>query len=223
VNKIKPLLVVAVDGPSAAGKGTLARRIAARFNLAYLDTGLLYRGVGVAMLRAGLALDDAAAAEITAKSLKSEDLYDPQLRDEDAASAASRIAVLAPVRNALLEFQRRFAAEPPPGPQGPAAGAALDGRDIGTVVCPEAPVKLFVTASQEARAERRHRELLSRYGASIYARVLEEMKERDERDRTRAVSPLAAAPDALVIDTTTLTPDAAFQVAVDHINRLWRG
>jgi cytidylate kinase len=217
------LLVIAVDGPSAAGKGTLAKRIAGRFNLAYLDTGLLYRGVGAALLRDGQSPDHPEAAEKAAKSLKSEDLSDPRLRGEDAASAASRVAAYPGVRNALLGFQRGFAAHPPNGPQGPSAGAVLDGRDIGTVVCPEAPVKLFVTASLEARAERRHRELLSRYGTSIYARGLEEMKERDERDRTRAVAPLAAAPDALVIDTTTLSPDAAFQVAVDHINRLWRG
>jgi cytidylate kinase len=217
------LLVIAVDGPSAAGKGTLAKRIANSFNLAYLDTGLLYRGVGAALLRQKRSPEDPQAAENAAKSLKSEDLSDPELRSEFISQAASRVAAYPGVRNALLGFQRGFAAYPPAGPKGRAAGAVLDGRDIGTVVCPEAPVKFFVTASLEARAERRHRELLSRYGTSIYARVLEEMKERDERDRTRAVAPLAAAPDALVIDTTTLTPDVAFQVAVDHINRLWRG
>jgi CMP/dCMP kinase len=217
------LLVIAVDGPSAAGKGTLAKRIANRFNLAYLDTGLLYRGVGAALLRQKLSPDDPEAAEKAAKALKSDDLSDPELRNEFMSQAASRVAAYPGVRNALLGFQRGFAAHPPAGPKGRAAGAVLDGRDIGTIVCPTAPVKLFVTASLEARAERRHRELLSRYGTSIYSRVLEEMKERDERDRTRAVAPLAAAPDALVIDTTTLTPDAAFQVAVDHINRLWRG
>jgi cytidylate kinase len=217
------LLVIAVDGPSAAGKGTLAKRIANSLNLAYLDTGLLYRGVGAALLRDGQSPDQPQVAENAAKSLKPEDLSNPRLRDEDAASAASRVAALPGVRTALLGFQRQFAAAPPDGPRGPAAGAVLDGRDIGTIVCPDAPVKLFVTASLEARAERRHRELMSRYGTSIYSRVLEEMKERDERDRTRAVAPLAAAPDALVIDTTTLSPDAAFQVAVDHINRLWRG
>jgi len=217
------LLVIAVDGPSAAGKGTLAKRIANSFNLAYLDTGLLYRGVGAALLRQKQSPDDPEAAEKAAKALKSEDLSDPELRQEFASQAASRVAAYPGVRAALLGFQRGFAAYPPAGPKGRAAGAVLDGRDIGTVVCPEAPVKLFVTASLEARAERRHRELLSRYGTSIYSRVLEEMKERDERDRNRAVAPLAAAPDALVIDTTTLTPDAAFQVAVDHINRLWRG
>jgi len=217
------LLVIAVDGPSAAGKGTLAKRIANRFNLAYLDTGLLYRGVGAALLRQKQSPEDAESAEKAAKALKSEDLSDPELRNEFVSQTASRVAAYPGVRTALLGFQRGFAAHPPPGAKGRAAGAVLDGRDIGTVVCPEAPVKFFVTASLEARAERRHRELLSRYGTSIYSRVLEEMKERDERDRTRAVAPLAAAPDALVIDTTTLSPDAAFQVAVDHINRLWRG
>ncbi len=222
-SEVRRLLVIAVDGPSAAGKGTLAKRIANSLNLAYLDTGLLYRGVGAALLRTGQSPDQPENAEKAAKSLKPTDLSDPRLREEDASSAASRVAAIPGVRTALLGFQRNFAADPPPGPKGAVAGAVLDGRDIGTVVCPDANVKLFVTASLEARAERRHRELLSRYGTSIYSRVLEEMKERDERDRTRAVAPLAAAPDALVIDTTTLSPDAAFQVAVDHINRLWRG
>src|SRR5262245_56590662 len=171
------LLVIAVDGPSAAGKGTLAKRIAGHFNLAYLDTGLLYRGVGAALLRKKESPEDAQAAEKAAKALKSEDLADPELRSEFMSQAASRVAAYPGVRNALLGFSRGVAAYPPAGAKGWTSGAVLDGRDIGTVVCPEAPVKFFVTASLEARAERRHRELLSRYGTSIYARVLEEMKE----------------------------------------------
>jgi cytidylate kinase len=133
------------------------------------------------------------------------------------------VAALPTVRAALLGLQRRFAAVPPPGPDGQVRGAVLDGRDIGTVVCPDAPVKLFVTASLEARAQRRHRELLARNGKSIYARVLQDMKERDERDATRNVAPLTPAPDALVLDTTALNAEAALAVAVTFVGRRWRG
>ena len=132
------------------------------------------------------------------------------------------MAAIPAVRAALLGLQRRFATDPPPGPDGRIKGAVLDGRDIGTVVCPEAPIKLFVTASLEARAARRHRELLARSGESIYARVLQDMKERDDRDAKRAVAPLIPAPDALVLDTTGLDAAAALAVAVAHISRRWR-
>ncbi|MGH6931161.1 MAG: (d)CMP kinase [Dongiaceae bacterium] len=217
------LLIVAVDGPSAAGKGTLARAIALHYDLAYLDTGLLYRAVGARLLRAGRDPGDPAAAIEAAQHIDFAELSRKNLRDDAVAQAASRVAVNAGVRKALLGIQRNFAADPPAGPQGSVLGAVIDGRDIGTVVCPEAPVKFFVTASLEARARRRHQELIERYGKSIYARVLQDMRERDERDRNRAVSPLTPAADALVIDTTALTPEAMFAIALDHIKRCWQG
>jgi CMP/dCMP kinase len=215
-------LVVAVDGPSAAGKGTLARGIARHFGLAFLDTGLLYRAVGARLLKAGQEPTDAGAAEVAARAIDFADLEAPELRDDRVAQAASKVAAIPAVRAALLELQRRFAANPPPGPDGRVNGAVLDGRDIGTVVCPDAPVKLFVTASLEARAQRRHQELLARGSKSIYARVLEDMTERDERDSRRAVAPLTPAPDAMVLDTTALDVEAALAAAIAFVSRRWR-
>lgn len=206
-------LIIAIDGPAAAGKGTLARRIAAQLNLAYLDTGLIYRAVGMKALREGL------APETAAQMLGPEDLKAPNLRTEQAGQEASKVSAIPAVRSELLEFQRKFAANPPP----PARGAVLDGRDIGTVVCPRADVKIFVTASAEARAERRHKELLERGESSIYARVLEEMRERDERDSNRSVAPLVPADDAVVLDTTQLDADAAFAAALAVISERTRG
>ncbi|MFA6021951.1 MAG: d(CMP) kinase [Rhodospirillales bacterium] len=205
--------IIAIDGPAAAGKGTLARRIAAQLNLAYLDTGLIYRAVGMKALREGL------APETAAQMLGPEDLEAPNLRSEQAGQEASKVSAIPAVRSELLEFQRKFAATPPP----PAKGAVLDGRDIGTVVCPQADVKIFVTASAEARALRRHKELLERKESSIYPRVLEEMRERDERDSKRSVAPLVPAPDAVVLDTTLLDADAAFAAALAIISDRTRG
>lgn len=216
-------LTIAVDGPSAAGKGTLARGLADHFGLAFLDTGLLYRAVAARLLAAGRHPGDVQAAEAAAQALQFDELDAPGLRDDAVAQWASKVAALPPVREALLGLQRRFAAAPPPGPDGRVRGAVLDGRDIGTVVCPDAQVKLFVTASLEARAQRRHRELLARNGKSIYARVLQDMKERDERDATRNVAPLTPAPDALVLDTTALNAEAALAAAVNFVGRRWRG
>jgi len=212
-------LVVAVDGPSAAGKGTLARRIAEHFNLAFLDTGLIYRAVGARLLRAGRDPGDEAAAVAAAREVGLDELDAPELRADAVAQAASRVAAIPAVRAALLAVQRRFAADPPAGPRGPAAGAVLDGRDIGTVVCPDAAVKLFVTASLETRAERRHKELLGQGRQSIYARVLQDMSERDARDSGRAVAPLTPARDAVIVDSTALDKDAAFAVAARHVAR----
>ena len=219
----QPLLVVAVDGPSAAGKGTLGRGIARHFGLAFLDTGLLYRAVGARLLAAGQDPSDPRAAEAAAKALQFSELDAPGLRDDRVAQAASKVAAIPGVRQALLSLQRQFAANPPPGPDGQVRGAVLDGRDIGTVVCPDATVKLFVTASLEARACRRHQELLARNGESIYARVLQDMKERDARDSSRPVAPLTPAPDAMVLDTTALNSEAALAVAVSFVSRRWRG
>jgi cytidylate kinase len=207
--------VIAVDGPSAAGKGTLARRLAAHYGFAFLDTGLLYRAVGLRLLRAGQDPADAAAAAAAAALVTPAELGDPALRGEDVAQAASKVAAIPAVRQVLLRLQREFAAHPPVLAGGkPAAGIVIDGRDIGTVVCPAADVKIFVTASPEERARRRHKELLDRGENAIYARVLQDMKDRDSRDSGRAVSPLVPAADALVIDSTALDADAAFAAAV---------
>ncbi len=207
-------MIIAIDGPAAAGKGTLARRLADHFGLALLDTGLLYRAVGMNLVRNGHNPDDAKAAEATAKALKPEDLEAGDLRDDAAADAASRVSAFPGVRKALLAFQRGFAANPPAG----AKGAVLDGRDIGTVVFPSADVKLFVTASVEVRAERRYKELRERGLDAIHGRVLADMKERDARDQDRAVSPLVPAEDAYQLDTSDWDADQAFAAALDFIN-----
>jgi cytidylate kinase len=207
-------VIVAVDGPAAAGKGTLARRIAAHFGLAYLDTGLLYRAVGFELVRQGTDPADAAAAAQAARALRAADLDDDRLRGEAAAAAASITAAMPAVRAALLEFQRAFAAHPPAG----AKGAVIDGRDIGTVVCPGAAVKFFITATTQVRAERRLRELQTRGEDAIYARVLADMQARDARDSQRDIAPLVAAEDAYVLDTSALDADAVFVRAIDHMN-----
>ncbi len=207
-------MIVAIDGPSASGKGTLARHLAEALDFAYLDTGMLYRAVGAAVLAAGADPGEAAAAVEAARRLEISDLERPGLRGEAVAQAASMVAVMPDVRGALLGLQRRFAAAPPEGK----AGAVLDGRDIGTVVCPEAEVKIFVTASLERRARRRHKELLERGEASIYARVVQEMRARDRRDSERAVAPLRPAPDAIVLDTSALDAGEAFRAALEIVD-----
>ena len=206
-------MIIAIDGPAGSGKGTLAKRLAAHFGFAHLDTGLIYRAVGWAMLRAGLDPEDTAAAERAAKTLDPAQFADPALRADEAASAASKVSAIPAVRAALLDFQRRFAAAPPGG----ARGAVLDGRDVGTVVCPEAEVKFFLNASPEVRAERRVKELRERGLEAIYTRVLRDLNERDARDRARAVAPLTPAKDAMVLDTSTLDADAVFDWALRHI------
>lgn len=211
-------MIIAIDGPAAAGKGTLARRLADHFGLALLDTGLLYRAVGMNLVRNGHDPNDAESAEAVARGLKPEDLEAGDLRDDAAADAASRVSVIPGVRKALLEFQRKFAENPPDIATGGAKGAVLDGRDIGTVVCPSADVKLFVTASVEVRAERRFKELRERGLDAIHGRVLADMKERDARDQDRAVSPLEPAEDAYQLDTSDLDADQAFAAALGFIN-----
>lgn len=208
-------MIIALDGPAASGKGTLAKRLAQHFGYAHLDTGKLYRAVGLAVLQSGGDPENAAAAESAANALVPSDLDNPALSGDDAAGAASKVAAIPAVRAALLAFQRRFAESPPDG----APGAVIDGRDIGTVVCPDAPAKLFVTADVEIRAERRHKELLGRGETSIYARVLQDLTERDERDSNRAVSPLQTASDAVVLDTSAMDPDAAFAAALAHVEK----
>jgi len=203
--------IIAVDGPAAAGKGTLARRLAAHLGFAYLDTGLLYRAVGMRTLERGADPGETAAAESAARALTSEDLGHPDLRGDAAAEAASQVAAIPGVRAALLDFQRAFASAPPDG----APGAVLDGRDIGTVVCPDAALKLFVTASVEVRASRRLNELRQRGLEAIHSRVLRDMKGRDARDSGRAVAPLEPAEDAVVIDTSSLDAEAVFAKTLD--------
>ena len=202
-------MIVAIDGPAASGKGTLARALAARFGLAHLDTGLLYRAVAARVLRAGGDPRDAEAAAAAAAGLEAADLEAPDLRDEAVGAAASVVAALPGVRRALVAWQRRFAARP--------GGAVLDGRDIGTVILPSAPVKIFLTASPAVRAERRHNELRARGAGSIKSVVLRELADRDARDRERAAAPLAPAPDALLLDTTDLDAEAVLAAAVEFI------
>jgi cytidylate kinase len=203
-------VIIAVDGPAASGKGTLARRLAERLRLPHLDTGLLYRAVGLAVLRQDRDPADPKAASAAARALDPASLDDPELRGDAAAGAASQVAAIPGVRKELLEFQRKFARTP--------GGAVLDGRDIGTVVCPDADAKLFVTASLEARAQRRLKELRERGVEAIHSRVLADMTERDARDRERAVAPLVPAADAYVLDTTELDADAALAKALDYIH-----
>lgn len=205
----RPHLVIAVDGPAASGKGTLARRLAAHYALAYLDTGSLYRATGLAVAAAGAGPDDEAAAVKAAQALDPTRYTEDQLRSPGAGEAASQVAAIPAVRSELLEFQRGFAARPP--------GAVLDGRDIGTVVCPDADAKLFVTAQPETRAQRRHLEHVGRGDELSYENVLADIRRRDERDSGRAVSPLKPAEDAVLLDTTELGIEAAFQSALDLV------
>lgn len=194
---------VAIDGPAAAGKGTVSKAVAAHFGFAHLDTGLLYRAVG-AKVMAGVDPIEAALA------LMPDDLEDDTLRTPEVAQAASRVAVIAQVRAALFDFQISFAAR--------AGGAVLDGRDIGTVICPQADVKLFVTASAEVRAQRRFAELSGKGIADSYDQVLADVKARDTRDMERAEAPLRAAPDATSIDTSKLSIEEAVAAAISAVD-----
>lgn len=198
-------MIVALDGPAAAGKGTLAKRIAAHFAVPHLDTGALYRAVASKVLRTGETPEAAAAG------FRLADMDVPDLRSGAVGAHASKVAVIPAVRASLLEFQRNFARQP--------GGAVLDGRDIGTVVCPwPETVKIFVTASPAARARRRYNELLGRGETPIYAAVFADLAERDKRDSERAEAPLKPAPDADVLDTSDLDPDAAFRMALGLIS-----
>jgi len=206
-------VIIAVDGPVAAGKGTLARRLAEALDCAYLDTGSIYRAVAARILAAGGNPEEPATAAAAARALTPADLERDDLRLEQVGQAASQVAAIPAVREALLAFQRDFAAAPPKGK----SGAVLDGRDIGTVVCPDADMKFFLTASVEARAARRHKELIARGEQSIYARVLQDLRERDARDSGRATAPLRAADDAVRLDTSGMDADEAFAVAMAEI------
>jgi cytidylate kinase len=200
-----PAFVIAVDGPAASGKGTVAAGLARDYGLPYLDTGLLYRAVGVLMQRAGQGLDDEAAASAQAHMLTADLLDDPGFRTRAAGEAASRVAVYPRVREALMEFQRTFA--------GQEGGAVLDGRDIGTVIAPDAPAKLYVTASPEVRAERRWKQLRAQGEAVEPAQVLDDIRRRDARDGGRDAAPMRPAPDAVLLDTSEMTIEQAADAA----------
>lgn len=202
---MKPPFVITVDGPAASGKGTIAAGLAAVYGLPMLDSGLLYRAAGVLAARAGHDLDDAGAAAAVAKRLTAEDLTDPEFRTRAAGEAASRVAVHPAVRLALRDLQLAFARRP--------GGAVLDGRDQGTVICPEAPAKLYVTATPEVRAERRWKQLTAQGEDVAYAEILADIVRRDERDGGRADSPMRPAPDAVLLDTTEMTIEQAADAA----------
>jgi CMP/dCMP kinase len=203
-------MIIAIDGPAASGKGTLSKRIAAHYGFHHLDTGTLYRAVARDVAKRGLKLDDVWAAVVAARVLNAATLDDPALRGREAGEAASLVARIPEVRATLLKFQQDFAARQP--------GAVLDGRDIGTVICPHAEVKIFVTASLDERARRRHAELLS-HGADVsLAAVTEQIRARDQRDTESKVGAMKQAEDAALLDTTHLDIDAAFRAAVDLIS-----
>ncbi|MSO54944.1 MAG: (d)CMP kinase [Rhodospirillales bacterium] len=205
--------VIAIDGPAGAGKGTLGRSLARHFGFALLETGLLYRATALRVLRDAIDPSDQPAIAKAAKAIEPADLADPDLRTEPVGNMASRVSAYPEVRAALLEYQRNFASHPPGG----AKGAILDGRDIGTRICPDADVKLFVTASLEVRALRRLKELRDRGEKAIHGHVLEDMRARDARDTTRALAPLEPAADAFLIDTDGLDADGVFAAALGYV------
>lgn len=204
-------MIIAIDGPAASGKGTLARRLAAHFGLPHLDTGVLYRAVGLRVLRHGGDPADVGTAVEAAEQLSPDELSDPDLRSGSAAQAASVVAAISAVRQVLHGFQRDFAHQP--------GGAVMDGRDIGTVIAPDADAKIFVTASVEVRARRRWSELQQSDQAPTLAEVLDDMRRRDARDSGRTVSPLRPADDALILDTDDLDPDEVFARALAHVEK----
>jgi cytidylate kinase len=208
-------MIIALDGPAASGKGTIGKRVAGHFNLRHLDTGLIYRAVAKALLDGGHQLDDVARAVEAARALDPAQFDDNALKSHTIGEAASITSAIPEVRQALLAFQRDFATAPP--------GAVLDGRDIGTVICPQADVKIFVTAAPEERARRRAAELRGQGETVDDAAVLADILRRDQRDRTRAAAPLKPAQDAHLLDTTALTVEQAAAAAVDIVERVRAG
>lgn len=204
-------MIIAIDGPAASGKGTLGRRLAAHYGFHHLDTGLIYRAVAKALIDAGQPLDREDEATAAARVLSAADLDDAALRTDPVGRAASQISAFPAVRAALLDFQRGFARQPP--------GAVLDGRDIGTVICPDAEVKIFLIADSHVRAARRYRELIGRGEAADEAAVLADIEARDARDRNRALAPLRAAPDAHPLDTSALDIETAVAAAIAIVER----
>lgn len=203
--------VIAIDGPAASGKGTLARRLAEYYKLPHLDTGLLYRATACALIDEGLSLEDALAAEEAARGLSLNEFDPERLRSREIGEASSVVASIPAVRAALIEMQQNFAARP--------EGAVLDGRDIGTVICPNARIKIFVTASPETRAQRRALELAGRGEPADFNLILDDVRKRDARDSARQTAPLKQAPDAILIDTTELDKDAVFARALKIVDQ----
>lgn len=203
-------MLIAMDGPAASGKGTLAKNLAAHYGLAHLDTGSLYRAVARDLMAAGKPLDDEEAAVDLTRSLDPDTLSDPGLRTPEVGQAAAKVAKIGAVREALHKFQRTFASKP--------GGAIIEGRDIGTVVCPDADVKIYVEASTDVRAERRHKELLEAGHDISYDEIHAQIAARDEADRSRKISPLKPAEDALLLDTSDLGIEAAFEAAIKLVD-----
>ncbi len=208
-------MIIAIDGPAASGKGTLSKRLAAHYNLRHLDTGLIYRAVAQSMLAADHRLDDVTQATRAARSLDPARFDERLLKSHQVGEAASVVSAIPEVRAALLEFQRNFGRAPP--------GAVLDGRDIGTVIFPDASVKIFVTASPEVRARRRSLEIKATGAQVDETEILADIRRRDERDMSRAAAPLKAAPDAHLLDTTHLDIDAAVRAAIDIVEAVRAG
>ena len=208
-------MIIAIDGPAASGKGTLARRLAQHYGYRHLDTGVIYRAVAHALLATGADLRDEALAVKAARELDPETFGNPALKSHDVGSAASVVSAIPKVREVLLDFQRQFAAAPP--------GAVLDGRDIGTVICPNAEVKIFVVADPKVRAHRRTLEAISRGEAADEAKILEDIIQRDERDRNRASAPLKQAEDAYLLDNTNLDIEAGVRAAIDIVEAVRAG
>jgi cytidylate kinase len=208
-------MIIAIDGPAASGKGTLGKRLAGHYGLPHLDTGLIYRAVAKALLDAGHSPEDRMRARAAAEALDPSRFDKAALKAQAVGAAASLVSAIPEVRSVVLAFQRDFGRAPP--------GAVLDGRDIGTVIFPDADVKIFVTASPEVRARRRAAELEQAGGRIDEAEVLADIRRRDERDSTRAVAPLRAAPDAYLLDTTHLDIDAAFRAAIDIVEAVRAG
>lgn len=204
-----PPFIIAIDGPAASGKGTLARRLAQHFHCHYLDTGSLYRVVGRKMLDAGVDLSNKESAIRLAGSIEHEDLQLPDLREESVGKAASIISSIPEVRQALMEFQKKIAHQP--------EGAVLEGRDIGTVICPDANIKIFIMADVASRAKRRFKELQKREKKVIYEDVLADLEQRDQRDINREAAPLKAAEDAYILDTTAMNADEVFSHVLAYI------
>lgn len=207
-------MIIAIDGPAASGKGTIARRLAKHFDLPHLDTGLLYRATALALMDEGGPLDDVERAVAAARGLALTDFDEERLRSREMGQGASVVAAIPGVRAALLDMQRRFAQHP--------RGAVLDGRDIGTVIAPDADVKIFVTATPEKRAQRRALELKSRGEAVNYADVLDDIRKRDEQDSQRSTAPLKAAADAIRLDTSDLDVEGAFAAALAIVEKARR-
>ena len=210
-------MIITIDGPAAAGKGTLAKRLAEKYHLAYFDTGMVYRAVGLKLLIAGISPDDAEAAEKAARELSFIEMHKlserPEFRSAAGGQAASKVAALPKVREILLKMQQDFAVSPKSPTGESMSGAVYDGRDTGTVVCPHADIKFFITASPEVRAMRRHKEYLQKGLVSDFEDVLAQTKERDQRDSSRAAAPLKPAEDAVIIDTSDMDIAAVFAEA----------